>query len=126
MKIAVVIYDNFSLLNLAQILNALSACQHKVRIYALKEAVQSAQKACVGADVSDDSLYGNDAVIVCDGECEDLVYNSIFTAWLRSGAMAKKLAFFGSAHSLAKIAKFENFSHFESFDEAKFLEFLAD
>ncbi|MDA3054589.1 MULTISPECIES: hypothetical protein [unclassified Campylobacter] len=126
MKIAVVIYDNFSLLNLAQILNALSACQHKVRIYALKEAVQSAQKACVRADVSDDSLYGNDAVIICDGECEDLAYNSIFTAWLRSGAIARKIIGFGRSALLLNSAKFENFSHFRSFDEAKFLEFLTD
>ena len=125
MKIAVVIYDNFSLLNLAQILNALSEREHKVRIYALKEAVQSAQKACVVADVSDDSLYGNDAVIVCDGECEDLVYNSIFTAWLRSGAMARKIIGFGRSALLLNAAKFENFTIFDNFSKDEFLQNLV-
>ena len=125
MKIAVVIYDNFSLLNLAQILDSLSATGHKIRIYALKESTKSAQNAQVSADISDDSLYGNDAVIITDGACEDLIYNSIFLAWLKSGALAEKIIAFGEALSLANAAKFENFTHIAKFDEQDFIANLS-
>ena len=125
MKIAVVIYDNFSLINLAQILNTINATSYKVRIYALKEIVQSTQKACVKADIGDDSLYGNDALIITGGECDDLVYNSIFTAWLRSGALARKIIAFGNAISLVNAAKFENFTHFDKFDEDDLIAVLS-
>ena len=126
MRIAVVIYDKFSLLNLAMIcekLHEINGCE--VKICALNESVKDKFGFFVRPDIYSASLDGFDGVILCDGENENIVYDEIFLGWIRSGYFAKTKISFGKSGEIFAKAGFENFVNLSEFDESKFTQMLT-
>lgn len=126
MRIAIVIYDKFSLLNLAMIcekLHKMSECE--IKICSLNESIKDKFGFFVKPDIYSASLDGFDGVILCDGENENIVYDEIFLGWIRSGFFAKNKISFGKSGEIFARAGFENFTNLNEFDESKFMQILS-
>ena len=65
MKIAIVIYDDFSLLNLAKLSNFLNKFDNlNIKICAFKNEIKSKFGICIKPDIFNESLDGFDCVMV--------------------------------------------------------------
>ena len=126
MRIAVVIYDKFSLLNLANIcekLYEMSECE--VKICSLNESVKDKFGFFVKPDIYSQSLDGFDGIVLTDGNNENIIYDEIFLSWIRSGFFAKTKISFGKGREIFARAGFENFTNLDKFDESKFTQTLT-
>lgn len=118
MKIAIVIYDDFSLLNLAKLSNFLNKFDNlNIKICAFKNEIKSKFGICIKPDIFNESLDGFDCVMVCDGDIDKMVSNDIFLSWIRSSCLAKYKISFGNAYEILKASKFENFTNFADFNK---------
>ena len=118
MKIAIVIYDNFSLLNLAKLSNFFAKFDNlNIKISAFKDEIKSKFGICVKPDIYAQSLDGFDCVILCDGDVSKVVENEIFLGWIRSSCLAKYKICFGNALEIFSAVKFEKFINFAEFND---------
>lgn len=126
MRIAIVIYDKFSLSNLACVSENLRKFSDlEIKICAFKSEVKDKFGVSLLPDIYSQSLDGFDGVILCDGENENIVYDEIFLGWIRSGFFAKNKISFGKSGEIFAKAGFENFINLNEFDESKFTQMLS-
>lgn len=127
MRIAIVIYDKFSLSNLACVSENLRKFDDlEIKICAFKSEVKDKFGISLIPDIYSASLDGFDGVILCDGECENIVYDEIFLGWIRSGYFTKTKISFGKGGEIFARAGFENFTNLSEFNEEKIKEKLKN
>ncbi|CZE47755.1 hypothetical protein [Campylobacter geochelonis] len=117
MKVAIVIYDKFDLVNLAEF-NEFFKDERKfdTKIYAFKGEIVDKFGVCIKVENSASSLYGSDILVVCDGKNQSLVYDEIFLSWLKSAFDVRYKICVGTAKGILNAAKFDEFLHSDKFD----------
>lgn len=123
MQVAIIIFDNFSMINFAKIHKILhKSGKFDIKICAYKAEICDNFGVFVVPQMHSQSLYGFDVVIFVDGNGQNLAHDEIYLSWLRSAYDARYKICLGSSNVLFEAAKFDEFIHFDELNEAKFEE----
>ncbi|CAD7287471.1 hypothetical protein LMG7974_00350 [Campylobacter majalis] len=96
MNVAVVMYDRINLISLANVLSFVKSFQKaKIKTCAFKPEIVDEYGLKITPEVSGESIYGADIIIIPDGiGALNLRHDEIFLSWIKSASNAKvKLGF---------------------------------
>lgn len=112
-KVALIIYDGFSLLNFAEIYEILNE-NYEVKICGFKEQNTDKNSLKFKAEIFSQSLFEYENIVLCDGEISKVINDEIFLGWIRSAVFAKRKICFKNSAEIFTLTGFENFEILEN------------